>query len=82
MVHGATCHELAGAELVALTWPAQPQRVFRHGTSRGADGHHLGVGHLAASDIFQITSFAGYESDVALPIVRGPPRYSRVWTVV
>ena len=44
------------------------ERVFRQGTDDGLDGAHLSISSLGASDVFALTSFVAYETDVALPI--------------
>ena len=44
------------------------ERVFRQGTDDGLDGAHLSISSLGASDVFALTSFVAYETDIALPI--------------
>ena len=35
------------------------------------DGLHLGIGGVTASDVFQVSSFRAYETDIAIPIKVG-----------
>ena len=54
------------------SWEIAPlRRVFEKGTDDGRDGLHLALGTLQASDIFQMMSFAAYETDIAMPIATG-----------